>query len=116
MIDWAARLKTVFSHERQNSTAITDETPLSSVSSVPDGRAYGKHDGVSSVSSVPDGHLYEKLIEAINRCCDVRGDDDRNRDGLIAEAADYATEAQLDLIEHFDEQAAIWRRVTGAAS
>ena len=59
---------------------------------------------------------FANLVDAINRCCDLRGDDDRNRDGLIAEAADYATEAQLDLIEHFDEQAAIWRRVTGAAS
>ena len=79
---------------------------------------------VASVPSVPNAASlagaahgeYEKLIAAIRTCCAPRGDTDRNRDGLIAEAADYDIDQQIDLTEHFNEQAAIWRRVTGAAS
>ena len=59
---------------------------------------------------------FANLVDAINRCCDLRGDDDRNRDGLIAEAADYSVEAQRDLIEHFANETAIWRAATGEAS
>lgn len=59
---------------------------------------------------------YANLVNAINRCCDVRGDDDRNRDGLIAEAGDYSAKAQRDLIAHFNEQAAIWRAASGMPS
>ena len=59
---------------------------------------------------------FSKLIDAINRCCAVRGDSDFNRDALIAEAGDYSTAAQCDLIEHFLSEAAIWRAATGAAS
>ncbi|MBC7480708.1 MAG: hypothetical protein H7337_02050, partial [Rhizobacter sp.] len=31
------------------------------------------------------------LIASINRCCDVRGDDDLNRAGLIDEAGNFTT-------------------------
>ena len=53
------------------------------------------------------------LVAAIDRCCDMRGDDDRNRAGLIAEASDFTPEQQRDLTEHFDEQAGIWQTARG---
>ena len=56
------------------------------------------------------------LIAAIRTCCAVRGDDDRNRDALLAESASLSREHQLDMTAHFLSEAAIWRRVTGAAS
>ena len=59
---------------------------------------------------------FANLVDAINRCCDLRGDDDRNRDGLIAEAGDYAVDAQRDLIEHFANETAIWSQATGQSS
>ena len=79
---------------------------------------------VASVPSVPNAASlagaahgeYEKLIAAIRTCCAVRGDDAANVEALIREVPDYDTEAQRDLIEHFVNEAAIWRRATGAAS
>ena len=59
---------------------------------------------------------FAHLVDAINRCCDLRGDDDRNRDGLIAEAGDYAVEAQRNLIEHFANETAIWAQAAGQSS
>lgn len=54
--------------------------------------------------------LLPDLVAAINACCDFRGDDDRNRAGLISEASNFTPHQQADLIEHFDEQAAICTR------
>ena len=54
------------------------------------------------------------LIAAIRACCAVRGDSDFNRDALIAEAASLSREHQLDLIAHFNEQAATWRAVSAS--
>ena len=72
---------------------------------------------VALLAAVRDVEVtFSNLVDAIRDCCAVRGDDDRNRDGLIAEAGDFSTEAQRDLTEHFANEAAIWRRVTGAAS
>ena len=69
------------------------------------------------LAAVRDAEVtFSKLIEAIRDCCAVRGDDAANVEALIREVPDYDTEAQRDLIAHFNEQAAIWRRVTGAAS
>ena len=48
------------------------------------------------------------LIDAINRCCDARGDDDRNREALIAEAASLTARNQADMREHFEQEAATW--------
>lgn len=45
------------------------------------------------------------LIDSINRCCDVRGDDDRNRADLIAEAATLPPHLMADAREHFDAEA-----------
>lgn len=50
------------------------------------------------------------LVNAINRCCDVRGDDDANRAALIAECSALTAPEQADMREHFELQAAIWRR------
>ncbi len=50
------------------------------------------------------------LFKAINRCCDARGDDDRNRAALIAECAELTPAEQADMREHFETQAAICQR------
>lgn len=53
------------------------------------------------------------LVVAINRCCDLRGDDDRNRDALVAEAAALTPTEQSDMTEHFNEQGALYSAATG---
>ena len=63
------------------------------------------------MSLMRNGHA--ALTAAINACCAVRGDDDRNRAALIAESSGLSLKHQRDLIEHFREQAAIWRAATG---
>ncbi len=50
------------------------------------------------------------LVDAINRCCDARGDDDQNRAALIVESAQFAPHEQIDLCDHFDREAAAWLR------
>lgn len=50
------------------------------------------------------------LVKAINRCCDARGDDDRNRAALIAECAELTPAEQTDMREHFEAEAAMWQR------
>jgi hypothetical protein len=60
-----------------------------------------------------DGLIHQELITAIHRCCDARGDDETNRAGLIQEAADLPQTHQVDMAAHFDEQAALWLRITG---
>lgn len=57
--------------------------------------------------------LTADLIAAINRCCDARGDDAESRGGLIRECLALPPAMQADAREHFDEQAALWWRVTG---
>jgi len=48
------------------------------------------------------------LIEAINRCCDARGDLDANRQGLIDECRRLPQHHQVDLREHFAQEANRW--------
>ena len=52
------------------------------------------------------------LILSINRCCDIRGDDHHNRAGLIHEAGNCPPHHMADLIDHFNQQTAIWNRTT----
>lgn len=52
MIDWVARANGVISQQRPNPTDRTDETPLSSVSSVPDAPVDKSSAPVSSASAV----------------------------------------------------------------
>lgn len=48
------------------------------------------------------------LVEAINRCCDVRGDDDANRQGLLDECRYLPPYEQADLRDHFEQEAQRW--------
>jgi hypothetical protein len=63
--------------------------------------------GLTAHRRLPD------LIAAIGACCDARGDDNRNRAALIAEAGGLTPEHQVDATEHFNEQAAVWAAATG---
>lgn len=115
MIDWAARASAAHSQRRDASTDKSDESPISSALSVPDGHAGEKPRRVSSVSSVPDGRLFADrrgaaLVKAINKCCAARGDTEANRAALIAECAELTPAEQADMREHFEGEAAIWQR------
>jgi hypothetical protein len=46
------------------------------------------------------------LVAAINRTCDVRGDNDGNRAALIADAMALSIDLQADLLAHFTVEAA----------
>ena len=50
--------------------------------------------------------LADALADAINRACDVRGDSDANRAGLLAECAALSPEGQADMLAHFTVEAA----------
>lgn len=49
----------------------------------------------------------ERLSEAINRACLVRGDTEENRLGLLAECLALPLHLQIDMAEHFEEVRAI---------
>ena len=49
--------------------------------------------------------LAAALAAAINRACDVRGDSDTNRAGLLAECAALPPEGQADMLAHFTLEA-----------
>lgn len=53
------------------------------------------------------------LIDAVSRCCEVRGDDDANRTALIAECLTLTPRQQEDMHEHFEIEAERWERACG---
>ena len=50
------------------------------------------------------------LRQAIDRCCDIRGDDDANRLALIEECLQLNPVGQVDITEHFEQEARRWER------
>ncbi len=65
---------------------------------------------VAHVASV--AHVAADLIDAIHRCCDIRGDSERNRAALLSEIGDFDQRLQADLVEHFDTEADRWHRAS----
>jgi len=61
------------------------------------------------------GELDAALAVAINRACDVRGDDDANRAALLAACALLPRAGQADMLEHFMIEAVGWRAPAVAA-
>ncbi len=53
------------------------------------------------------------LRQAINGCCDARGDDDENRAALIRECGALPPDAQADMLEHFQREAIRFRPKRG---
>lgn len=51
--------------------------------------------------------LVPALADAINRACDLRGDDEAHRAVLLAECAALPPEGQADMLAHFVVEAAI---------
>ena len=49
------------------------------------------------------------LRQAIDRCCDARGDDAANRVGLIQECSQLPLDGQADMLEHFQREAIRFR-------
>jgi hypothetical protein len=54
------------------------------------------------------------LRQAIDRCCDARGDDDVNRAALIQECSQLPPDGQADMLEHFQLEAIRFRPKTRA--
>ncbi len=54
-----------------------------------------------------------RLRQAIDRCCEARGDDEANRAALIAECGALPTVGQDDMRQHFESEADRWERATG---
>ena len=50
------------------------------------------------------------LRQAIDRCCDTRGDDDANRVALHRECIDLTPGGQADMTEHFQQEAVRFER------
>jgi hypothetical protein len=50
------------------------------------------------------------LLEAVDRLCDARGDDQINRADLVAECQVQQASSQRDLLEHFQREAGRWER------
>jgi hypothetical protein len=50
--------------------------------------------------------LPKALAAAINRACDIRGDDDANRAALLGECAALPPASQADMLAHFTLEAA----------
>jgi hypothetical protein len=53
------------------------------------------------------------LADSINTACDLRGDDEANRAGLLEECRALSADAQLDMLGHFDQVTDIWATATG---
>lgn len=66
-------------------------------------------------SALTAPRVAQALVAAINRACNLRGDDDANRAGLIAECHALSLEQQIDMLEHFRAEAARWAKATGQA-
>jgi hypothetical protein len=54
------------------------------------------------------------LRQAIDRCCDARGDDELNRAGLIRECGELPPDGQADMLEHFQREAIRFRSKAAA--
>ena len=59
----------------------------------------------TQLSGLTAHRLPTALVCAINRCCDARGDDDRNRAALIAESSELSLHDQADMREHIETEA-----------
>lgn len=107
MTSWTARAEAYFSERGQTPTAKTDETPLSSVLSVPPRRLSESTQGVSSVSSVGVVALFEnrmladELMKAAMAACDHHGDDDEARAQMRADIEATPHDQRADLLAYF---------------
>lgn len=52
------------------------------------------------------------LRQSIERCCDLRGDDEANRAALIVECLALPMAGQEDVQEHFEQEAERWEWIT----
>ena len=89
MTNWTARAKSAISKMGQGCTDKTDETPLSSVSSV----------GIWAVFE--NTQLASDLIEAAMKVCDRHGDGEAARADMRQQCLELPPHLQADLLEHF---------------
>ncbi|HVR49782.1 MAG TPA: hypothetical protein VMS38_08580, partial [Pseudorhodoferax sp.] len=102
MTSWTERAEAYFLERGQYPTAKTDETPISSVSSVPPRGLSENTHGVSPVSSVGVVALFEtrmlaeELMKAAMAACDHHGDGDQARADMRADIQDTPAHLRAD--------------------
>lgn len=107
MTDWMARAQAEFADVGHPPTARTDETPLSTVLTVPPGADSELAECLSTVSSVGGVASFENrlmalaLIDAAMKVCDRYGDSDAAREDMRRQCLELAPHLQADLLEHF---------------
>lgn len=107
MSTWAERARREILKTGPTPTDKTDETPLSSVSSVPACAAFEKQHAVSSVSSVGVVAIFEncalaaELIEAAMVACDHHHDSEAARQQMRDECLALPPHMRADLLDHF---------------
>lgn len=107
MSTWAERARREILKTGPTPTDKTDETPLSSVSSVPTGAVFEKQQAVSSVSSVGVVAIFEncaladELLRAAMLACDHWGDSEAARRQMRDECLALSPHLRGDLLDHF---------------
>ena len=107
MTDWMARAQAEFADVGHPPTARTDETPLSTVLTVPPGADPELEKCLSTVSSVGAWATFENrilaldLIAAAMKVCDRYGDSEAAREDMRQQCLELPPHLQADLLEHF---------------
>lgn len=107
MSDWTARLKSAIAQTEGVGTAITDETPLVSVSSVHPRTLFENSRAVSAVSSVGVVALFENtalsaaLVATAMRRCDQFNDNEAAREQMRQDVLATPLHLRADLLDHF---------------
>ena len=107
MTDWMARAQAEFADVGHPPTARTDETPLSTVLTVPSGADPELDKRLSTVSSVGRRASFENrilaldLIAAAMKVCDRYGDSEAAREEMRQQCLELPPHLQADLLEHF---------------
>ena len=107
MTDWIARAQAEITDVGHPPTARTDETPLSTVLTVPPGADPEMDESLSTVSSVGGRAFFESrileldLIAAAMKVCDRYGDSEAAREEMRQQCLELPPHLQADLLEHF---------------
>ena len=107
MTDWMARAQAEFADVGHPPTARTDETPLSTVLTVPPGADPEMDESLSTVSSGGGRASFENrilaldLIAAAMKVCDRYGDSEAAREEMRQQCLELPPHLQADLLEHF---------------
>lgn len=94
---------------RARAAAVADPPPTANAANpLTDGGRISGLAGLAGAAAPRATPLQRALADAIDRCCDARGDDDRNRQALHRECMGLSAHGQADMLAHFTLEAARW--------